>query len=66
MPITTTWTIPARPSSTTGTGRPSIDVTNTLSVIITGLWNDSNTWTESGKFWNDGGDTTGTTWITTR
>ena len=46
--------------TTTLTGRPSIERTNTISPIITGLWNDSNTWLETWKFWNDAGDWVGT------
>lgn len=61
-----TFTVPSRPTSTPATARPSISVTNTIAVIITWLWNDANTWTESGKFWNDGGDASGTSWNVTR
>jgi len=39
MPITTTWTIPARPSSTTWTGRP--EITSFLSY----------TWTDAPDNW---------------
>lgn len=48
-----TWrTIP----TTTYTWRTSIARTNTLAVIIAGVWIDGATWTETGKFWNDAGD----------
>lgn len=41
-------------------GRPSIERTNTLAVIIAGVWIDWATWSETGKFWNDSWDGTGT------
>ena len=54
-----TWrTIP----TTTWTWRPSIARTNTIEPIITGLWDDLATWTETWKFWNDAGDGAWTTW----
>lgn len=43
-----------RPSVTTSyTGRPLLERVNTIAPIITGIWNDLATWTETGKFWND-------------
>ena len=39
--------------TTTYSGRPSIERTNTLAVIIAGVWIDGATWSETGKFWND-------------
>ena len=42
--------------TTTYTGRPSIITSNTIAPIITGIWNDVATWTETGKFWNDAWD----------
>lgn len=51
----TTWTSRTSPT-TTWSGRPSIARTNTIAPIITGLWDDLATWTETGKFWNDAGD----------
>lgn len=42
--------------NTTMSWRPSIEITNTLAVIIAGVWIDGATWTETGKFWNDAGD----------
>lgn len=41
---------------TTFTGRTSIARTNTLAVIIAGVWIDWATWTETWKFWNDAWD----------
>lgn len=41
---------------TTFTGRTSIARTNTLAVIIAGVWIDWATWSETGKFWNDSWD----------
>ena len=38
------------------TGRTSIARTNTLAVIIAGVWIDWATWTETWKFWNDAWD----------
>ena len=48
------------PVSTTFTGRQAIAITKTIAPIITGIWSDIATWTETGKFWNDSGDATGT------
>lgn len=54
MPSTTyTWRASV---TTTYTWRPSIQRTNTLAVIIAGVWIDWATWSETGKFWNDAGD----------
>lgn len=61
MPTTYTWrTIP----TTTYTWRTSIARTNTLAVIIAGVWIDWSTWAETGKYWNDAWDWSGTvfTW----
>lgn len=38
------------------TGRTSIARTNTLAVIIAGVWIDWSTWAETWKFWNDAWD----------
>ena len=51
---------------TTYTGRPSIIKENTISPIITGIWNDINNWIETGKFWNDAGDWSGTIYTNNR
>lgn len=50
--------------STNYTTRPTIERTNTLAVIIAGVWIDWATWSETGKFWNDAWDVAGTvyTW----
>ena len=46
--------------TTSYTGRPQgTGVFNTISPIITGIWNDALTWAETGKFWNDSGDVAG-------
>jgi len=44
-----------RPSitPTVYTVRPLLERVNTIAPIITGIWNDLATWTETGKFWND-------------
>ncbi len=48
------------------TGRTSIARTNTLAVIIAGVWIDWATWSETGKFWNDAGDWSGTIYTNNR
>lgn len=64
MPTVMTWRTSITP--TVMTGRTSISRTNTLAVIIAGVWIDWATWTETGKFWNDAWDWSGTifTWRT--
>lgn len=54
MPTVMTWR--ASVTTTVLTWRPSIERTNTLAVIIAGVWIDWATWSETGKFWNDAGD----------
>jgi len=50
----TSWTPRTSVPTTSWNGRvTTTGVTNTVSPIITGIWNDLNTWTETGKFWND-------------
>ena len=50
--------------TTNWTSRPTIERTNTLAVIIAGVWIDWSTWSETWKFWNDAWDWSGTifTW----
>ena len=51
-------TYSSRPSvTTTFTGRPSIAISNTMPVLITGLWNDTLLWDDT-LFWNDTGNVT--------
>lgn len=47
--------------TTTFTSRTQF-VTDTVAPIITWLWNDLNTWTETWKYWNDWGDWSWTAW----
>ena len=50
----TTYTPRTSVPTTSWNGRVTTQsVTNTVSPIITGIWNDLSTWTEAGKFWND-------------
>ena len=50
----TSWTPRTSVPTTSWNGRVTTpSVTNTVSPIITGIWNDLSTWNETGKFWND-------------
>ncbi len=51
---------------TTYTWRPTIERTNTLAVIIAGVWIDWATWSETGKYWNDAWDGAGTVYASNR
>lgn len=56
MPTTYSW----RASVTNSyTWRPSIAISNTMPVLITGLWNDTLLWDDT-LFWNDTGNATWT------
>lgn len=50
----TSWTPRTSVPTTSWNGRVTTpSVSNTVSPIITGIWNDLSTWNETGKFWND-------------
>ena len=51
----TNYTIASRPTATPMTGRPSISVSNTMPVLITGLWDDTLLWDDL-LYWNDNGN----------
>ena len=60
--MSTTFTARTSITPTVMTGRTSIARTNTLAVIIAGVWIDWSTWSETWKFWNDAWDWAWTAW----
>ena len=59
----TNYIVPSRPTATPMTGRPIIQVSNTMPVLITGLWDDTLLWDDL-LYWNDNWNSTWTIYTT--